>query len=189
MLRSNGISYDALDCDVTCDFLHWPWALTNSLFAKIISPTLFGNSWGNSYVQFLVVISCFTLLLLSFQQEAEWVNINFERTALNIHIKVNPPKPPVTPMILEKFSFSFICLTQNFKLCLKLLLPGTVSFSTSYQRWLIRQWLLISNPWFCLVSSLISTPIKQPYSKVGNCRMYRCIGIKMLFSLQIFTKN
>ena len=27
---------------------------------KIISPKLFNNSWGNSYVQFLVIISCFT---------------------------------------------------------------------------------------------------------------------------------
>ena len=33
-------------------------------FSKIISPKLFDNSWGKSHVQFLVIISCFTFLLL-----------------------------------------------------------------------------------------------------------------------------
>ena len=35
-------------------------SLKSSSFLKIVSPKLFGNSWGNSYVQFLVIISCFT---------------------------------------------------------------------------------------------------------------------------------
>ena len=50
----------------------------------------------------------------------------------------------------------------------KLLLPGTVNFSASYQRWLIRQWLLISAPCLCLVPSLMLT--EQQYLTVGNSR-------------------
>ena len=38
--------------------------LKSSSFPKIISPKLLGNSWGNLYVQFLVIISCFTFPLL-----------------------------------------------------------------------------------------------------------------------------
>ena len=95
-------------------------------FSQIISPKLFGNPWGNSYVQFLVIISCFAFPLLrgyALQQEAEWVNINFGRRDLN-----SPP----APMILEKFAFCFVfnlrkqyvtdffsvSVTQNFVLCL-----------------------------------------------------------------------
>ena len=26
MLWSNGMNYETLACDVTCEFLHWPWA-------------------------------------------------------------------------------------------------------------------------------------------------------------------
>ena len=36
----------------------------SSSFPKIKSPKLFGNLWGNSYVQFLVKIFCFTFQLL-----------------------------------------------------------------------------------------------------------------------------
>ena len=39
-------------------------SLKSSSFPKIISPKLFSNSWGNLYVQFLVIISCFTFPLL-----------------------------------------------------------------------------------------------------------------------------
>ena len=39
-------------------------SLKSSSFPKIISPKLFGNSWGNLYVQFLVIISFFTFPLL-----------------------------------------------------------------------------------------------------------------------------
>ena len=35
-------------------------SLKSSSFLKILSPKLLGNSWGNSHVQFLVIISCFT---------------------------------------------------------------------------------------------------------------------------------
>ena len=52
-------------------------------------------------------------------------------------------------MILEKFAFA-------------------LRFFTSYQRWLIWQWLLISAPFLCLVPSLIFNPTKQPYLKVCN---------------------
>ena len=128
--------------------------------------------WGNLHVQFLVIISCFTFSTtpwLRLQQKTTWVNINFERRDLNSPQKSHPP-----PMILEKFAFSFafnirkrnvvdfsfISLTQNLGCVFKLLLPGTVSFSTSYQRWIIRQWLLISAPCFCLVPSLIFSTTK-----------------------------
>ena len=36
----------------------------SSSLPKMISPKLFGNSWGNLYVQFLVIIFCFTFQLL-----------------------------------------------------------------------------------------------------------------------------
>ena len=39
-------------------------SLKSFSFSKIISPNLFGNSWGNLYVHFLVIISCFTFPLL-----------------------------------------------------------------------------------------------------------------------------
>ena len=60
-------------------------SLKSFSFLEIISPKLFGNSWGNSYVQFLVYLLFYlsTTPWLRFQQEAEWVNITFERTDLN----------------------------------------------------------------------------------------------------------
>ena len=39
-------------------------SLKSSSFPKMISSKLFGNSWDNLYVQFLVIISCFTFPLL-----------------------------------------------------------------------------------------------------------------------------
>ena len=39
-------------------------SLKSSSFPKILSPKLFGSSWGNLYFQFLVIISCFTFPLL-----------------------------------------------------------------------------------------------------------------------------
>ena len=35
-------------------------SLKSSSFLKIVSPKLFGNLWDNSYILFLVIISCFT---------------------------------------------------------------------------------------------------------------------------------
>ena len=64
----------------------------------------------------------------------------------------------------------------------KLLFPGTVNFSTSYRRWLIRQWFLISTLCLCVVQSLIFSPTKQPYWNVGNSRMYR-------YGNAVFTSN
>ena len=57
------------------------------------NPKLFGNSWGNLYVEFLVIISCFTFPLL---HGYVWVtNINFERRDLNSLQKgTQPPLPP-----------------------------------------------------------------------------------------------
>ena len=98
-------------------------------------------------------------------------------------------------MILEKFvfafafnlreqnvtDFSFISLTQTFVLYLKI---TTVRhcFSTSYQRWFLRQWSFISGSSLILVPSLPFSPTKQPYSKVGNSRMYR-------YEIAIFNSN
>ena len=77
-------------------------SLEGSLFPKIINPKLFCNSWGNSYVRFLVIISCFTILTapwLRLQQEAEWVNFNFERRHLN--------SPQISHRLPDDFYFAF----------------------------------------------------------------------------------
>ena len=86
--------------------------------------------------------------------------------------------------------FSFIFLAQIFccppeKLKFKLLLSGTVSFSTSYQRCLIRHRLLISAP---------SPPLPLPLLHIQPQQMATfkyiipgCIGNEMLLLLQIFT--
>ena len=61
-------------------------SLKSSLFPTVISPKLFGNSWGNSYVQLYVP----TTPWLRLQQEADWVKINFERRDLNSPEKSHP---------------------------------------------------------------------------------------------------
>ena len=99
-------------------------SLKSSLFPNIISPKLFGNSRGNSYVLFYVS----TTPGLRLQQKAEWVNIKFERKDLNSLQK----SQSLLSMILEKLDFSFalnlrkqkvtdfsfISLTHNLVLCL-----------------------------------------------------------------------
>ena len=52
-----------------------------------------GNSWGNSCVQFgdNLVFYFSTISLILFQQEAKWVNINFERRDLTSAQKSHPP--------------------------------------------------------------------------------------------------
>ena len=67
----------------------------------------------------------------------------------------------------------------------KVLLPGTVSFSTSYQWWLIRQMLLISAS--SLLASLFSSLAAPPNSHIQNKVIPGGIGTEMLFSLQIFS--
>ena len=54
-----------------------------SSFPKIISLKLFGNSLGNSFVQFMAIILFYvsTNPLVRLQQEDEWFNINFEKEA------------------------------------------------------------------------------------------------------------
>ena len=113
---------------------------------------LFGSSWGESSLSSPFMATRLDNLLfyvsttpwLRLQQEAEWVNMNFERKDQNSPQKITP-----LPMILEKFAFSFafnlwkqnvsdfyfISLTEKKALCcaFKLLLPGTVSFSTSFK--------------------------------------------------------
>ena len=103
----------------------------SSSFPKIISPTkLLSNSWGSSVSGDNLLFYISTTPWLRLQQEAEWVNINFETRDLNSPQKSHPP-----PMILEKFAFYFVfnlrwkkCnrfffhffLTQNFVVCLKI---------------------------------------------------------------------
>ena len=58
----------------------------------------------------------------------------------------------------------------------------TVRFSTLYQRWIIRQWLLISGPCLCLVPSLIFSSTKHQYSNIGSTTMYR-------YENSVFTSN
>ena len=102
-------------------------SLKSSSFPKIISPKLFGNSWGNSFSGNNLLFYVSTTPWLRLQQEAEWVNINFERRDLN-----SPYKSHLPPIILGILAFSFafnlrkenvtdfssISFTQNFKLCL-----------------------------------------------------------------------
>ena len=67
-------------------------SLKSSSFLKIINSKLFGHSWGNSYVQFLVIISFFkvsTTSWLRLQQEAEWLNNNFGRRDLTFPQKIH----------------------------------------------------------------------------------------------------
>ena len=86
-------------------------------------------------------------------------------------------------MILEKFVFPFafnfikkIKHTRFFfhlfnrKLCA---VPFNVNFSTSYRQWYIRQRLLISAPWFCLVPSLIFfVPSNDIFLACGDAFLY-----------------
>ena len=68
----------------------------------------------------------------------------------------------------------------------KVLRPGTVSFSISYQWWLIRQILLISAS--SLPASASSPPwLPPPNSRIQNKVIPGGIGTEMLFSLQIFS--
>ena len=49
-LKSNGINYDALACDVTCQFLHWPWAEFFNSLGKIPFYKKYVDDWfRNSY--------------------------------------------------------------------------------------------------------------------------------------------
>ena len=61
----------------------------SSLLDITISPKFFHNS--HLYVQFLVIISCFSFPLLH-GYSFEWVNINFKRRDLNSPNKNHPPK-------------------------------------------------------------------------------------------------
>ena len=71
-------------------------SLKISLFPKILSPKLFGNSFQFNFGDDLLFYVS-TTPWLPLQQEAEWVNINFKRGNLN-----SPQESHPTPMILEK---------------------------------------------------------------------------------------
>ena len=120
-------------------------SLKSSSFLKTVNPKLFGNSWGNLYVQFQCLVLRFHHAMQQLQQEAEWVNINFERKDLNFLQKREVTLPP--PMILDKIAFSFafdlrkqnvtdfssISLTQNLttaRHCKFLHIASTVAYQT-----------------------------------------------------------
>ena len=69
--------------------------------------------------------------------------------------------------------FFFISLTQNFVFCLQITIARHCNFLQIVSAVTIRQWLLISASCLCITHSLIFSPTKQPYSKVGNSRMYQ----------------
>ena len=120
-----------------------------SSFPKILSLKSFGNFvwqfvrqfvrsvFGDNFLFYFFIISWLRL-----QQEIKWVNINFDKRDLTSAQKSHSSpddfgKTFLFTLIKQNVTyFSFIFLTQNFLLCLwnlkfKLLLPGTVSFSTS----------------------------------------------------------
>ena len=134
-----------------------------------------------------MIISCYfpTISWLRLEQETSWVDIDFEKKDLTSAQKSHPSPQDfgetcVSNLVKQNVThFPFIFLTQNFccapeKLKFKLLLPDSVSVSTSHQQWLIRRGLLISAhpPCLFLFPSLICSPTKQPYSKVDKFRMY-----------------
>ena len=115
-----------------------------------------------------------TISWLQLQQDTKWVNINFERrelTSARTSYRSTDDFGAIFPLNLIKQNvthFSFIFLNKTFcraseKLRFKLLLPGTVSFSTSYQLWLIRQRFIISAPsapsppWYALQTSIFKS--------------------------------
>ena len=123
--------------------------LVISSFPKILSLKSFGNFvwqfvrqfvrsvFGDNFLFYFFIISWLRL-----QQEIKWVNINFDKKDLTSAQKSHSSpddfgKTFLFTLIKQNVTyFSFIFLTQNFLLCLwnlkfKLLLPGTVSFSTS----------------------------------------------------------
>ena len=57
-------------------------SLKISSFLNILSLKLFGSSWRNSSVQFLVIISCFYFSIISTASAENNVNINFKRRDL-----------------------------------------------------------------------------------------------------------
>ena len=120
-----------------------------------------------------MIIYCFTFPLLhgySFSKKLRELHINLQQT--------------VTKSVTNCNRFFFFPSLYRKTLCctFKLLLQGTVSFSTKRQRWLIRQWFLISAPCLCLALPLIFSPTKLPYSKVCNSRMSQ-------YGNSVFTSN
>ena len=66
-------------------------SLKSSSFHKIISPELFNNSWGSSVSGDNLLFYVPATPCLRLQQEAEWVNINFERIDISSPQKIYPP--------------------------------------------------------------------------------------------------
>ena len=123
-----------------------------------------------------------TFSWLEFQQETKLLNINFKGTgvtsAQKSHLFLDDFEKTFV-FSLKITYFSFIYLTGKFLLCtkklkFKLLLPGTVSFLTSYQRWLIRQRLLISGSSLPLLLSVLDMQSQQ--TAIFKSRYFRDIS-------------
>ena len=128
------------------------------------------------------------------QQEIMPVDINFERRDLTSAQKSHPsPDDLVETFCIysnkTKYTlFFYLFNTKLFTVSLKNVYLNyyycQVLLFASYQRWLIRQRLLISAspPRLCLFPSLICSPTRQPNSKVDNSRMHR-------YRNAVFTSN
>ena len=136
------------------------------------------NSWGNSYVQFLVI---------GYSRSLSELTLTLKEETYIIFRKITLP-----PMILKKFAFSFafdlrkqnvadfsfIYLTQTLSCALKLLLSGIVSFSTWYQCGLSDNGCS-SVP----LASVLSPPwcIAPPNNHIQKLVIPECIGKEILF--------
>ena len=84
-------------------------SLKSSSFPKTISPKLLDNLWGNLYVPFLVIISCFTFPLL-WKKRPKFSTKKSSYPHLFSRILLFP--------LVNVRDFSFISLTHIFVLCL-----------------------------------------------------------------------
>ena len=115
-----------------------------SSFPEILSIKSFSNSWDNLRSVSGANLPFYfpTISWLSLQQETKWVNINFERRDFTSPQKSHPP-----PMIFTKTK----CNTHLFhpfdtKIFAVPLENLNLNYFSQYQRWLIRQKLLIKVP-------------------------------------------
>ena len=84
-------------------------SLKSSSFPNTISPKFLGNLWGNLYVQFLMIISCFTFPLLWKKRPKSFT----EKSPSSRLFSGNLLFP-----LVNVTDFSLISFTQIFVLCL-----------------------------------------------------------------------
>ena len=84
-------------------------SLKSSSFPNTISPKYLGNLWGNLYVQFLMIISCFTFPLL-WKKRPKFFTEKSPSSRLFLGNLLFP--------LVNVTDFSLISFTQIFVLCL-----------------------------------------------------------------------